>query len=244
MQTSITKDGAAKAWAIASSFVPNIELRTALVTPSTAFDSVGERGTYMISMPNDKNQALSYQITIVLRMYSDATQTFQNTRRRRLMFRDVKPQAVNASASFQEATLKASPVKIQVPDSVSVGADGSVTVPQASTSQGLSAGAIAGIAVGATVGAAALIAGTVLLVRKNNRQKAADAEAQASTLAADYKGVPSYSSGSTISAGAVPATAVGVTTEDAMDAGCEPGWCEKHQKTHKHHHSAKKTTTN
>ncbi|KAI9023224.1 hypothetical protein DFJ74DRAFT_668168 [Hyaloraphidium curvatum] len=190
---SITPSDSDRQWSIRTSFTPNIKLYSSV---QSSFGTVGSRGDYMISMPNDRNLALAYTITILLRMYADDTQNFNGQRRRRLMYRDANVPEIRA-VSVDEKEVQTSPVTIQVPENMQVSKDGTVTTFR--TSSSLSTGAIAGIAaMGAVVGAA--IAGLITLLVLRRKRRNAEAEAAAAAVEQVMgkakrasKSVPTYS---------------------------------------------------
>jgi hypothetical protein len=155
---------------ISTSFTPNIKLYDSV---QLTFDSVGSRGAYMISLPNDKSLTLSFTATLIIRMYSDATQNFAGARRR-LMYRDTPVPVFRSATAVSDSEYSTSPASVKIPSNVQVSGDGSVTV--LNTQPALSTGAIAGIAaIGAVVGGA-LVAMTILLVRRQQKKNAARAE--------------------------------------------------------------------
>jgi hypothetical protein len=147
-----------------------------------SFDTVASRGDYLISLPNDKGATLSFTMTLAIRLYSDTTQNFAG-QKRRLLYRDTTVPVITTADAVSDVEFVTSPVGLKVPENVQVSTDGSVTV--LSTQNGLSTGMVAGIAaIGAVLGAAA-IGLTVVLVRRKQRNAAAQADAEAA-IVPDY----------------------------------------------------------
>lgn len=149
-------------WTVSASFTPNIKLYSS----AQGFTTTDLQGPYMITLPDDKGDSLSFTMTIDLRMYTDSVQPF--ARKRRLLYRDAVVQTVEPAA-VKDASASTRPVSIAVPQNIQVSKNGEVTVLQ--TSPALSVGAIAGIAVaGAIVGVAAI--GMTIFVVKQQQRKA------------------------------------------------------------------------
>lgn len=186
--TSIGSSNGAKNWAISTSFTPNIKMYSSV---QSSFGTTDARGDYLISLPNDKGLSLSYQITLVVRLYSDSTQNFAGAKRR-LLYRDTAVPVVKSAAAVDDLELKTHQVGVKIPDNVSVSKDGQVTV--ITGQQGLSVGVIAGIAAIGAVVAGAAIGMTVLIVRRRRQQReaAADAEKAASIPTIQIEGKPVY----------------------------------------------------
>lgn len=158
---SITPSDSGKAWAISTSFTPNIKLYSGV---QGSFGTTAARQDYLISLPNDKGLTLAFQITLLLRLYADSTQTF--ARRRRLLFRDAQVQDIKSAVAVDDFQVQSKPVSISVPENIQVSKDGSVTVVKAPTS-GMSTGLIAGIAaIGALVAAASIGLVSLIIVRR------------------------------------------------------------------------------
>lgn len=186
---SIDPSNSGKQWAISTSFTPNIKMYSGV---QSNFNTVSSRGAYLISLPNDKGQSISFRITMVVRLYADSTQTFAKMRKRRFAYRDAIVQAIKGAAAVSDLELTTGPVGMKVPDNIQVSKDGSVTVLQTSS---LSIGAIAGIAaMGAIVGSVLVTAG-ILIVRRRQRNAERAAKATVGMEAAWQAGSTDFLSG-------------------------------------------------
>lgn len=161
-------------WALSASFTPNIKL----YSTSKVIESTTDSGNFMVSLPNDKGDTISFVMSIDLRLYTDSVSPF--ARKRRLRWRDARVQS-GEPAAIRDASASTDPVGIAVPVNMQVSTDGTVTVVKTSTA-GLSTGAVAGIAaMGAIVGI--IGAGLAVFAVRRHQKKAHEGDTEAADKA-------------------------------------------------------------
>lgn len=172
-------------WTVSASFTPNIRL----FSGPQGFTTTAGQGNFMIVLPDDKGDQLTFRMAIDLRLYTDS----MPFARRRLLYRDATIKTAQPAA-VNDASASTNPISITVPENLQVSGDGSMTVIKTGA---LSIGAIAGIAVaGAVVGIAGIGIGLFVLKRKQRKHPppAMDTEKQEKLRAPTFvmEGVPAW----------------------------------------------------
>lgn len=246
---SIGSSNGRKSWSISTSFTPNIQMLSTVQELATT----SSRGDFLVTLPNDKGVTLGFRITIALRLYADASQTFLSRRRkqRRLIWVEVEREVTKLPASATEdVELSTKNTFLKVPDTVQVFKDGTVKVDNNSTPTGtggaVSPGLIGGI-IAIIAGIAAAVGCGVAVVLHHRRRAASSAATntvvESPTEASSNKTRAPSPQEEVIAVYSDPAYdewAKSMVTGEVVMAEKEPAHKHKH---HHHHHEHKHAST-